>query len=820
MTATNASGRRSLYAAVFLISVASLALQVLQMRMFAFVAWHHLAFLVISIAILGFGAAGAFLSSVRRLRQADAHRSIAIASLLFAVTAYAGPWLLSTEAFRATDIFGRMDASDVLRMGGYYVVFALPYFFAGYVISLALMREAKHVDRLYFVNLVGSGAGCFLLFATLEPLGALRSVAVLTVLVALIGVVVPAGTVLRSISGVVVLLCLAISVNLDVPIVQNVVARFALKVADSKLMATYQRYGMKHLYTRWTPLARIDIEDDPTVKGAMLLQDGDAPGYVPGKDYEIPDSEIHGISYLLTEKPKVLIIGIGGGFDIKWAVDRDASEITAVEINAGTLDLYRNELTKITGNITERENLSLHVAEGRHFVRASHEKYDLIQMSGVDTYTALASGGYVMSESYLYTEEAFNDYLDHLTDDGFFTIIRFAFPAPRETLRVMTIACKVLADRGAKEPWRHVAVIRGGKSNGEDATSLGAILVKKSPFEDAELDKLATWADKYGHEKLYLPGRISGEHLNPFEDFAKHVQDGTTAEFFASYPYNVKPVTDDRPFFFNQHRLGSVWTWIKEILGGTADRQIPKQVPWVALLPDFQKRPMGLMLLVATLVQLTVLIAVLIFGPLVFLRRETVGRRDFVVPMGYFACLGFAYILLMISAMQRFGLILGHPTYAISVTMATFLIGSGVGSFFAGRFARELAPKVVTVVAGSLVVYSALLALLLPGIASVLLTQAFLVRVFATIAVLAPMAFVMGFCFPTGIRVLASDRQAWVPWAYGVNGAASVLGSVLAVCLAMTLGFSNVQWVAAGLYVIAALLMRRMAASPPEEATA
>lgn len=761
------------------------------MRIFAFVLWHHFAFLVISIAILGFGAGGAVLASVRRLREADFRSSVAIACLAFTVSTFIGPMSLS-----AIDIFGKMGARELVAVAGQYLVFALPYFFAGYVISIVLMHEARAVDRFYFVNMLGSGVGCFVLFATLEPLGAEGSLCVIAVLGAL-GAVLVAGPRLRIFAVVATLGCLGLLTAGD--------SLLEFRVAESKLLATAERLDRKHLAGTWTPLARLDVYEEPTVGGAVLFQDGDAPAFMPGTQHRYPDSEIHSVSYVVSERPNVLIIGVGGGLDVKWALEKQARSIVGVEINARTLDYYTDDFKSITGYRKSQPDLELHVAEGRHFVGSSERSFDLIQMSGVDTYTALSSGAYVLSESYLYTEEAFHDYLAHLTPDGLFSFIRFAFPVPRETLRVMVIACKVLADRGVPEPWRHVVVIKQ-PTEGE-STSLGAILVKKSPFSEDELARLVAWTDAHHYTREYLPGE-SGKQ-SPFHDFAEKLADGQAEEFLDSYPYEVRPVQDDRPFFFSQHRLSTVWTWLRDLLSGSATRELPENVPWVALLRDFQTKPVGLMLLVVTLVQLAALVSLCIFAPLLRLRAQL--SASVAAPLGYFLCLGLAYILLMISAMQRFSLILGHPSYAISVTMATFLIASAAGSLVSGRCRLQSATRLLAAVAVLLVLFSLLLQLFLPAAASFLLRQSFGVCMLATIALLAPMAFLMGMCFPTGIRMLGDTRKALIPWAYGVNGAASVLGSVLAVCFAMLLGFTNVQWIAVSLYCLAAWLMRRMA---------
>lgn len=822
---------RRVHLCIFLISLASLALEVLQMRVFAYSLWHHLAFLVVSIAILGFGAAGAFLSVMGFLRRRSLGRSLAVCGLLFMATSFIGPLLLSKYQ---VDVFGAIGWSEILDIALYYLVFALPYFFAGYAISIAITQCPRQTSTLYFANLVGSGIGCFVLYAVLEPLGAEAALVTIASLGPIVAILAPCGFVLKTASVLALLGCLAIQPGINEkirPHVDPLIAElprldgkdiktdphrllsaeeiFSFRPASSKFVNTYtEHYKQKTLETRWSPLGRIDIVEDPTVpgtngeNGACLFQDGDAPGQMPHRDWAVPAGQIHALSYEIKKEPKALIIGIGGGLDLKVAQDRGAREVDAVEINAATLEIYKSErFSKLTGVLAAKPDFRLHHGEGRHFVRSSDAKFDLIQMSGVDTYTALANGAYVLSESYLYTKEAFHEYLDHLTEDGLITIIRFAFPAPRETLRVLVIAAEVLRERGVEDPTKHLALLINN-ADAEGATKLGAILIKKSAFTDTELDTLDTYAATHKYSRKLVPGR-SAEL--PFDRFEAAVKANKVDAFIAEYPYAVHAVDDDRPFFFNQFRWSAVLDWLR-----SGDKQkLPANSPWAALTKEFQTKPVGLMLLLLTFVQLLVLVGIAIFVPLFFLRKSLEGASS-IAPLGYFLCLGLAYIFLMISAMQRFGLILGHPSYSVTVVMATFLIGSGLGSLFSGIFRIRAASKLLFTVAVLLVLAAIAFERYLPVLAEWLLPQSFSMRCLVTVGSLLPIAFLMGICFPTGIRVLAEGRERLIPWAYGVNGGASVLGSVVTVALAMSIGFAKVQWVSAFLYVIAAVLMVRM----------
>ncbi len=829
---------RGLLPALLVISTAALALEILQMRIFAFSLWHHLAFLVISIAILGFGAAGALLGSSRKLRDASLPKALSWASLGFGPAALAGPFFLAGHPL---DIFGPIGREDLGWVLLYYVLFLLPYFFAGYVISLALSREPRRVGLLYFANMVGSGLGCFLIFGTLLPLGAEGTLFLLAAAGGLAALLTAPTKPLKILAAATVLLFAA-----PIPWAGRLLH---LQPASSKLLAQALHLpGTQTLVRKWTPLDRIDLVKNPGFDGLYIFQDGDAPAPMPRFGAPLSPGEIHAAAYTVVNRPKVLIVGVGGGFDVKVALEKGARSVTGVEVNPVTLGLYTSPRFKdVSGDPLSRPGVRLEAAEGRHFIRSSPETYDLIQMSGVDTYTALASGAYVLSESYLYTLEAFRDYLAHLTPKGVLAIIRFAFPAPRETLRIMVMACRALKEAGAKEPWRHVAVIRAGTPDtGSNpftkVTSLGAVLVSKSPFTGEQLASLQAWARKVGHIRDYIPGdnarftaaeiafleklirkdpryrryKIDPSGMNPFHAYARALREGKEEEFLASYPYDVSPVTDDKPFFFNQHRFSSVLDWLR---GREEKKAPPGRVPWSAMTLLFQTRPVGLTLLFLTLAQLALLVGLFVFLPLLFMGRpgKEGGGGSPLLPLGYFLCLGLGYIFLMISAMQRFGLVLGHPSYSISITMATFLLSSGVGSLVSGKIRHKGFAPAVLAVAAILLLQAAAFHFFLPALSRALLPAGLTTRALVVIALLAPGAFAMGFCFPLGIRLVSRMRPAFVPWAYGVNTGASVVGSVLAVILAMNLGFSGVQWVSTVLYAGAAWIMLRMARRPGTE---
>jgi hypothetical protein len=430
------------------------------------------------------------------------------------------------------------------------------------------------------------------------------------------------------------------------------------------------------------------------------------------------------------------------------------------------------------------------LAEGRNFVARSTEKYDLIQFSQVDTWAAAASGAYSLSENFLYTTQAFLDYYDHLTDDGMLTVGRWYFEPPRQAFRLVTIGTTALEQRGAVDPSQHFVVVRAGDTS--------TFIMKKSPFTTEEIARLRDVVDSLGFDMLYAP-----DETDPKNWFVQFFAAPDRAQFYRDYPLDVTPTTDDRPFFFEYYG----WSNFGDFRSGKAT-------------------------LVILLIQALLLASALILWPLWRFRRQglaTRGARRFIV---YFAALGIGFIFIEIGLMQRFILFLGHPIYSTSVVLFSVLTFSGIGSLLSGRLLRVsshttghdgagerdprwLQSRVIPLLCLLTVVYI----LVLPPLFRALLGMELTYRVFVSILLLAPMGLLMGMPFPLGIRLVDQVNSALVPWAWGVNGFNSVVGSILAVMIAQSYGFAVVMVLAVIVYLLglaAVLSLWRMTAGTPQ----
>jgi hypothetical protein len=557
-----------------------------------------------------------------------------------------------------------------------------------------------------------------------------------------------------------------------------------------------------------------------------VFQDGDAPTVIWSKRYAEEssyDRHFYGLGYRLVKDPRVLIIGPGGGNDVETALHWGASDVTAVDINGDTLALVRDEFGKYTGDVYGRPRVRAVHSEGRSFLRREGGTYDLLQMSGTDTYAALSSGSYIFSESYLYTEEAFDDFFAHLSENGVICVIRFNFEPPRETVKLVGTAARALRKLGhASDLQRHFLVvdqvdrqaqgiIRYLRAQGrtlprdierfeKEPIRYSVTLMRKRPFEADDLAKIreavAGMSQPAVEHSVFFAAGLEPQPENPYARLLAAMAAGPAEEarFHQTYEFDTTPATDDRPFFFHLHTWKDVHPF--------AERRSESGYAGLA-----GKEPIGLYILLALLVQTSIATVLLVIVPLFRLRGGGSGGHSRLRVLAYFAALGFAYLLVEISTIQRFVLYLGHPTYSLTAGLATFLLFSGLGSWLAGAIGAGKR----TAIAAALLVVAGLVAhnLLLPGFLRETLAAPEATRVAWTVAWIAPLAFAMGIPFPTGLKLLGADSGSLVPWAFGVNGAASVMSSIISIVLAMESGFTAVFWTAAALYALAAVAVPR-----------
>lgn len=786
-TRSPASPRGAVLGGVGLLAGAVMLFELTLTRLFSFTIWHHFAFMVISVALLGFAVSGVLLELAPRLGRQPL-RTAAWSAAGLAAAVPGAVWLVARIPFDPTRLAA--EPIQVLYLLLTYAALVGPFALAGLSIVAVVHGFAAAVGRVYASDLIGAAAGCVLAVALIGWLGAdgvIWAAATAAAASAALFASAQAGRVARP--WVMLPALLAISLPL---------APRLLAVAPGPgkgLTAFLDTARFPHarlVHTDWNAIARIDVvEDSGTVRWTanpnigvplppqvQIVIDGDAatpmvawsddPTALAFVDFMLPSAALQAL-----RPARVLILGAGGGVDVLAALRHGAQRIDAVEINPAVADLVRERYAEWTGHLFARPQVRLHVAEGRAFVRRSADRYDLIQLSFVDTWAASAAGAYSLAEAYLYTVEAFTDYLTHLTDTGVLTVTRWRWYPPRETLKVAAVAAEALRRIGVADPGRHIVVLALGR--------LGAVLVKRTPFTDSDRAALQQVAAARRFEFLYAPG-IAGE--NEFVALLGAADPDAWAE---AYAYDVRPATDDRPFFFQFGR------WPAD-LAGTGWRE-----SMLAL--------SGRMVLLATLLQALALSVVLLILPRLWRRRAGPPLRAGGV-VTYFAAIGLSFMLLEVSSMQRFTLFLGHPVYAIAWVLALLLLAGGAGSLLSRRLDPD--GRRLRLVCAAIAVLAIAYVAVLPRVFAATLGQPLPMRLAVTAALLAPLGLLLGMPFPAAVASLRRcGAEGLIGWGWAANGCASVLGPLLAVLIAMDLGFAAVSCIAAAGYGVAMVAFGR-----------
>lgn len=799
-----------IFSGIFLISVGILALQILQTRMFSFTLWHHLAYMVITVALMGMAAAGTWLS-IRKKKPVSPYRFLAFCSAGFALSAIIS---LAIASRIPLDTFMEDKILQLSYIFLYYLLLVFPYFFAGVAISFVFTLISKRINLYYMANLVGSAIGGVAVLPLMERAdaqGAVFVVSFLGVLSALFFAV--AGkdrrALIFSISIFIVLSALF-------PLRKEILP---VKPPASKALGIGYTYdsGQKIIHTKWDRVARIDVFENkhsqgffnyfPDLKNKVITIDGDAYTLL----YNFPEgtadisSSLYSAAYHVHEKPKVLVVGLGGGTDIVTALHHDSYSVTGVEINKAMIEVTKDLYADFIGNPYQDSRVNIVHSEGRSFIRRSSDKFDIIQMSGVDTWAALSTGAYVMSESFIYTTDAMKEYLDHLTDDGTLSIIRWLFWPSREMLKLCTQAVEVLRERGVENPGGNIVVIGDG--------ALAAILVKNRPFTWSELDHLNEVTSKTKNIRIiYAPGfSASPEYYVPifekhefsaqegynyinsgFNAFFKMVEKGEERKFISEYYYDIEPVTDDRPFFFKYYRMNHIFSDVNRSGGSFVDSM-----------------PIGLVILGLSLAQVLLFSLMFIVVPLFFMGKK---ERSY-SPLNqiiYFFMIGIGFMFIEMSVIQQFVLFLGNPADAISVTIMIILLSAGTGSLFSKKILIAIGEK--KIFSAMMLFFPVLImgyAVFLPYFTHEFIHFAFEMRIILSLVVLFPLGFLLGLFFPTALTIVGEKNSTFIPWAYAVNGVASVVASVLSIIIAMVYGFTFVFTMAAFCYFAACVAFLR-----------
>jgi hypothetical protein len=772
----------ALLAGVAISSFAALLLELALTRLFSVVLFYHFAFLAISIALLGLGSGGVFAYLGKIWLGRFQTRSLL--SWLCVSNALVVPIVLGIVLHVPVSL--SLSRANFLRLTAIYLASVVSFFVTGFEFSILFARESRLFSRLYGAVLLGGALACLGVVPLLNWLGGPNTVLFAGVMAAVAGVAWAADVSIRRLAlGMAAALLLLIAGNHSGKLIDVVYAK-----------GTFRDKAWVE-FARWNAISRVEVDRQGAAK--VVVIDADASTYIMNTDPKQWQgtgwqkdlmSAPPALANVLRPRGDYAIIGPGGGVDVLRAVANGSPSVTGIEINpiiANTV--MRGRYADYSYHLYERPEVHVQVTDGRSFVRNAKQNFDVVQMTLVDTWASTAAGAFALSENSLYTVEAFREYFEHLKPDGMVAVTRWEFRQPREALRVVSVAMQALHELGVRNPAGNFIVVSEGDLD-EDGIPV-VVLAKKSTFTAEE--EAAVRAHLQSHPTLavlYLP---SERKDNPFSAL---IARNDPYAFAQQYPFDVAPVNDNAPFFFFTLKLDQI----------LHHQGLSRGIDW----------KVNLGVVVLAMVFVISLVAVLAF--LVIPLAVGGGRgHERPIRLLYFVAVGLGYILVEIAFIQRFVLFLGHPTYALTVVVFLLLLSSGAGSLTSRSWLAHLQRAWLPL--ASIAVALLLYVFILPALLNALVGLAFEAKLLVSALLLIPLGFAMGMPFPTGLRALASNpvpefpaagkgefRENAVEWAWAVNAGSSVLGSVLAMVIAIQFGLNITLACGAGAYLVAMLL--------------
>jgi hypothetical protein len=787
------------YAGLFLITLATLMYEVLLTRIFSVTLWYHYGFMVVSMAMFGM-AVGAMQVYLDPKYEHSTKYQLARTALLFSAAVVLGfllHVLIPTAVYRS----GWGPIAVALTYG----LISIPFGFSGVCVCLALTKFPRQISKLYSADLVGAALGCVLLIYTLKFTDAPTAVVIVAFLASVAALSFLEDGVSRRLKSIATLLSVMLGILAGVNgiLAAKQIPALRLKWAKSAIEG-------RPLYEKWNSFSRVRVYGDPDrpihpvgwgfspnlpseQKARQLALDIDATALtvMTGfhgdlREVDYLEYDVTNLAHHITPNANVLVVGAGGGRDVLSALVFHQKSVTAVEINENIVDAVNRRFGDFTGHLDRVPGVAFVNDEARSYVARSRRQFDLIEVSLVDTHAATAAGAFVLTENSVYTVEAWKSLLEHLSARGILSLSRWYAPrALSETYRVVSLATTALTELGVKKPRGHIAVV-GCPPVGPhpELDGIATILVAREPLSEEELRVLVQTSKRMRFDMLLTPNYAADGV------FATLAEGGNAlGSFLAGFPVNIAAPTDDNPFFFNMLRFRNIFNrdlWIRGREYSNANMPNMEAVSVLAVL----------------LVAVALLTYFFIFGPLLSKTRASLHKGAWPLLI-FFSMIGLGYMLVEISQMERLIIFLGHPTYGLSVVLFALLLSGGLGSRYTASLGDP--PKVAQ---AAVLLLLLVVALGVFGKATLYVVRSFQasetpVRLLVAVAILFPLGFLMGMPFPLGMRIASTQSPVITPGLWAVNGATSVLASVLAIAIALMAGISAAFWTGFACYALA-----------------
>jgi spermidine synthase len=814
-------------AALFLVSVAGIAYELYVMRIFSVGSWSNFGSLVISTALLGIGLSGIILTFIDEWVQL-------YADLLMMIAAISLPLLMALAVAAAQlvpfdPVFLASDPRQIWFIGAYYIIYGFPFFGVATFTGAAFIALRDEIQKVYFWNMAGSGAGGFfiiLFMFALPPQYLILPILALTVAAALCTCVDENGEL--PLSGMLVLAASAllsvccVFVRGDIRLSDFKAVSYVRKYPDSRLVHhSYGPGGEYHVYASDFFHFAPGLSDNAALEIPVisrqpywgLFVDGGGPVGVMGNLREDEKTYMDYLPmaapYTMLARPNVLLVGLSGGINAQIARYKDAERIDIAEPSAEMIRLLRDDpnLSRFTGNLLNSPGIRLSQGEGRSWCLDHPKTYDLIELSLVDSIGLSDSGGYPVHEDFRYTVEAFKEYFGALTEGGILSVTVWdRLNPPRNVLRLLNSLITAMRESGFPEPERSLYSFGLFMST-------STMLVKNGAFTGGELYDLGNFVKTRSFELLYAPGTVlavrdidtlMGAYRKHFSGGGAQVESFTNADmyrasipqFFAGrekqlerdYIFDIRPIRDSRPYYSGFLKLRNLSMYLDQM------EDISEE--W------------GYLLLLGMLIQACIFGFIVIVIPLLWRRRELFRSRadagSTMAVIVYYAGLGLGYMLIEIYLIQRLGAFLSNPTYSASIVITVMLICSALGNLVSGLLRRWrvfVVPAACALVAACLLFHLFALDAFLGWFHS----SSLALRIAAAAMIIAPPAFFMGIPYPNGLDSLQENKPHLLPWAWGMNGGLSVAGSALARIISVSSGFPVLLMVGIGVYMVVGL---------------
>ena len=798
-------------------SIVALSYEILLMRLLSIGQWHHFAYMVISMALLGFGASGSILFLVF-----DRIKSNVNGWLIFLTAAAALSFSLAFSLSQKTGL----DPLQIIwqpiqwiRMMISYILMSIPFLLSGGIIGIILTGASKRADRMYAVDLLGAGFGALIIVPALYMAPPWKILPILGYFILLGGVYCCLKARNRMI-GLTVLLISALLINISnrtmepVPKIHDTKGLpMTLNLPDSVIEATINGpLGIIHVVgsslIRNVPGLSLNfgqnIDDNngdiPEQKAIFV----DADSLSPITSFKGSPDELEYLDYTSMALPyhvrrvnKMLAVGVGGGTDILLGIGQGVDKIIALEANHQVAEILLKSFSVYSGELYSRPDVKLEVREARQFLHSTEDFFDLIQLSMTDSFVNSAGGLHSASESYLYTSSAFREYISHLSDSGILSITRWLKLPPRDSLRILSTALSVLEKMDISDrPEDHVIFIRSWKTC--------TIILSKKAFSKDEILEAKKFCDERSFDISFYGG-MDADDANKYDvlkspiyyEGAKALFGPDPESFMDDYLFDISPTDDDRPFFSHFFKWDKAPELYKQLKG-----------EWLPMME------MGYIFIMAALVKSIIAGSLLILLPLIFLKwvrpylKRPESKPRFIDILGvfiYFGSIGLGFMFMEMALLARFTLLLAHPVYSASIVLATVLVFAGFGSLFLRRIGSISTGSLLisTIV---IISWGILHALAGNQLFNMAMGWPLGYRIALSVAVISVPSFFLGWFFPSGLCFMSERWPGLVPWAWGINGCASVIGAVSAKCLAIGIGLRLLIFSACFTYSIAVLV--------------